>query len=104
MTETTTGLELRSEVTPEGKLRLTLEEVAVPTPGPDEVVVRIEAAPINPSDLRLLIGPADGAMIPCAPAREPANARISSIDDHGTPLFRIVIPRNARSIPGQTCR
>ncbi|WP_174296752.1 zinc-binding dehydrogenase [Sphingomonas bacterium] len=59
MTETTTGLELRSEVTPQGKLRLTLEEVAVPTPGPDEVVVRIEAAPINPSDLRLLIGPAD---------------------------------------------
>ena len=28
-------------------------------PGPDEVVVRVEASPINPSDLGLLIGPAD---------------------------------------------
>jgi NADPH2:quinone reductase len=33
--------------------------VATPEPGPDEVVVRIEAAPINPSDLALLFGAAD---------------------------------------------
>ena len=36
-----------------------LDEVPVPEPGADEVLVRIEATPINPSDLGLLFGPAD---------------------------------------------
>lgn len=54
-----TGLQLRSHIKPEGVLELSLAEVPVPTPGPDEVVVRIEATPINPSDLGLLMGPAD---------------------------------------------
>ena len=57
--ETRTGLELRSLVTPDGELRLSLEEVTVTAPGPDELVVQVEAAPINPSDLGLLLGPAD---------------------------------------------
>ena len=59
MGEAMTGLELRSTVTRDGKLVLNLEEVQVAAPGPDEVVVRVEAAPINPSDLGLLLGPAD---------------------------------------------
>jgi NADPH2:quinone reductase len=54
-----TGLQLRSLITPEGKLELSLQSVEIPEPGPDEVVVKIEAAPINPSDLALLFGPAD---------------------------------------------
>jgi NADPH:quinone reductase-like Zn-dependent oxidoreductase len=54
-----TGLQLRSLVTKGGELQLSLAEVPVPKPGPDEVVVCIEAAPINPSDLGLLLGPAD---------------------------------------------
>lgn len=54
-----TGPELRSTVTPEGELRLDLVDVDAGEPGPDEVVVRVEAAPINPSDLGLLTGPAD---------------------------------------------
>lgn len=54
-----TGLELRSLITAEGDLRLWLEEVPVPTPGPGEIVVRIEATPINPSDQPTLFGPAD---------------------------------------------
>ena len=53
------GLELRSLVTEGGELRLSLEDVALPAPGPDEVLVRVEASPINPSDLGLLLGPAD---------------------------------------------
>src|SRR5690625_324563 len=52
------GLELRSLATSGGELRLSLESVTVEEPGPDEVVVRVEAAPINPSDLALLLGPA----------------------------------------------
>ena len=54
-----TSLQLRSLVKSSGELELSLAQVPVPQPGADEVLVRIEAAPINPSDLGLLLGPAD---------------------------------------------
>lgn len=53
------GLELRSLATSGGKLELSLAEVPVPEPGEGEILVRVEASPINPSDLGLLLGPAD---------------------------------------------
>ena len=53
------GLELRSRVSADGKLELSLEEVTAPAPKPDEVVVQVQAAPVNPSDLGLLLGWAD---------------------------------------------
>jgi NADPH:quinone reductase-like Zn-dependent oxidoreductase len=53
------GLQLRSLVKGDGELEITLAEVAIAEPGPDEVVVRVEATPINPSDLGLLVGAAD---------------------------------------------
>ena len=54
-----TGLQLRSLLKASGVLELSLATVAVTPPGPDEVVVRVEASLINPSDLGLLLGPAD---------------------------------------------
>ncbi len=51
--------QLRSTVTDEGTLELEVADVAVPTPKEDEVVIRVEAAPINPSDLGPMFGPAD---------------------------------------------
>ena len=57
------ALHLRSLVTPAGELQLSLVEVPVPTPGPDEVLLRIEASPLNPSDLGLLFGAADMATV-----------------------------------------
>ncbi len=51
--------QIRSEVTKEGKLLLYIESTEIPEPKEDEVLIRIEASPINPSDLGLLIGPAD---------------------------------------------
>jgi len=54
-----TALELRSLVTSHGTLELSLHDVPIPAPGADEVLVRVEASPINPSDLGLLIGGAD---------------------------------------------
>jgi NADPH2:quinone reductase len=54
-----TALQLQSLVTADGTLELSLATVDVPQPEPDEVVVRVEAAPINPSDLGLLFGTAD---------------------------------------------
>ncbi|NTY63393.1 zinc-binding dehydrogenase [Mycolicibacterium sphagni] len=53
------ALELRSLVTSAGTLELSLHEVEVPKPGDNEVLVRVEASPINPSDLGLLVAGAD---------------------------------------------
>ncbi|MFL2746936.1 MAG: NADH oxidase [Gammaproteobacteria bacterium TMED222] len=47
--------EIRSEITSEGKLNLSIATSDVPIPGDDEVLIKVEASPINPSDLGLLI-------------------------------------------------
>ena len=75
-----TGLELRSIITGAGELELSLVNAPMPTPKADEVVVRIEAAPINPSDLGLLLGPAD------------LSTAVASVQD-GLPLVKAQIPR-----------
>ena len=54
-----TGLQLRSLVKPEGVLEVFLVDEPIPAPSPDEVVVRVEATPINPSDIGLLLGAGD---------------------------------------------
>ena len=54
-----TALELRSMVTSNGTLELSLHDVSVPIPAANEVLVRVEASPINPSDLGVLIAGAD---------------------------------------------
>ncbi len=55
------ALQLRSLVRAENMLELSLETVAVAEPGPNEVLIRVEAAPVNPSDLGLLLAGADVA-------------------------------------------
>jgi NADPH2:quinone reductase len=52
-------LQLRSTVKKSGEMELSLASVKTPTPGADEVLVRIGAAPLNPSDLGLLLASAD---------------------------------------------
>ena len=75
-----TGLELRSIITGAGELELSLINAPMPTPKADEVVVRIEAAPIKPSDLGLLLGPAD------------LSSAVASVQD-GLPLVKAQIPQ-----------
>ena len=53
------GLQLRSLVKATGELEISLLRIDTPAPAPDEVVIRIEATPINPSDIGLLFGAAD---------------------------------------------
>lgn len=65
-----TGLQLRSLVKPDGELEISLVDVEVPAPGPDEVVIRIEASPINPSDLGMLFGSADLSTVHAAGTAE----------------------------------
>ena len=59
MADTSTGLQLRSTVKKDGTLELSLVSVPTPEPKPEEVIVRIDASPINPSDQGLLFGGAD---------------------------------------------
>ena len=78
----TTGLQLRSLVQADGQLRLSLEATPVPALRAGDVLVRIEATPINPSDIGLLFGAADPstfevsgtAAAPVATARIPERA------------------------------
>ena len=81
-TEPTTGLQLRSLIKRSGELELSLVSVPLPQLGPDDVLVRIEGAPLNPSDLGLLFGAADmstaiqsgTAALPVLTARVPEGA------------------------------
>jgi len=53
------ALQLRSMIKRDGTLELSLATIPIPQPKDDEVLVRVEASPINPSDLGLLFGAAD---------------------------------------------
>jgi len=88
-TTPTSGLQLRSTVTDTGVLELTLVEVSIPEPKENEVVLRIEAAPINPSDLGLLLAGADMA-----------TAKASSIGGHPSATAAID-PGVLRSLAGR---
>jgi len=91
----TTGLQLRSKVKEDNTLELSLEEVTLPEPGPGEVLVRIEATPINPSDIALLVGPADlsTARVGGTPERPVLTADIPQN------LMRMVAARIGQSLP-----
>ena len=73
-----TALQLRSLVKQSGELEVSLASVPVPEPAANEVLVRIEASPINPSDLGLLFGAADMSSVKASgsPERPVVRARI----------------------------
>ena len=76
------SLQVRSLVRAEGEVEVALHEVPTPAPGPDDVVVRLDAAPINPSDLGVVFARADfgtvratgTAALPALTAKIPAGA------------------------------
>jgi NADPH:quinone reductase-like Zn-dependent oxidoreductase len=70
MSDGRTGLQLRSLIKSSGELEISLQNVPTPEPGPDEVVVRVEATPINPSDLGLLTGAADLSTVKASGTKE----------------------------------
>jgi NADPH:quinone reductase-like Zn-dependent oxidoreductase len=90
-----TALQLRSLVTEGGTLELSLAEIKVPEPAEDEVLVRIEATPINPSDLGLLLGPAD--ISTATAAGTPRSPVVTAIIP--APLLRSVAGRVGESMP-----
>ena len=97
MTDTlpTSGLQLRSLVTADGTLDLSLVDTPVRAPGPDQVLVRIEASPINPSDIGLLFGAAD-----MASARQLGTAEAPHVVVDIPPAFmRAMAARVGESMP-----
>jgi len=54
-----TNRTMLTEVKPEGVLELYLADLPMPAPKDHEVVVKVQATPINPSDLGLMVGAAD---------------------------------------------
>ncbi|MEE2777288.1 MAG: zinc-binding dehydrogenase [Acidobacteriota bacterium] len=95
MTKEQTGLQIQSTVRREGRVELSLELVPIPEPGDDQVLVRIEAAPINPSDLGMLFGPADRSTVEAGGTeqRPVVSAQIPE------PLMRMVANRVEQSMP-----
>src|SRR5580704_5660111 len=90
-----TSLELRSLVTEQGTLGLSLVDVPVPAPRASQVLLRVEAAPINPSDLGLLFAGADmsAAMISGTPERPVVTTPLSE------GAVRALAARAGRSLP-----
>lgn len=66
---TTTGKQLFTTLTPDGKLTLEVAESQFPAPTGNQVLVKMEAAPINPSDLAILTSAADFETAEYTPAR-----------------------------------
>ncbi len=90
-----TALQLRSLVTKDGELQLSLARVPVAEPGADEVLVRVEGTPINPSDLGLLLGPAD-----MKAARVTGTGENAVVSAPVAPQFmRMMAPRVGQSMP-----
>ena len=78
-----------------GTVELALVPVPVTDPEPEQVVIRVEAAPINPSDLGVLFGPADVATIRGAEG-EHGPVILADIPDG---LARLVAGRLGQTIP-----
>jgi NADPH:quinone reductase-like Zn-dependent oxidoreductase len=85
-----TGKQLFTTLEADGTLTVALEEVSLPEPTGNQVLVKMEAAPINPSDLAILVGGADMENAEYSPGKfvakmpEPANA--ASAARHGLKL------------------
>jgi NADPH2:quinone reductase len=80
------ALQLRSLIRANGELELSLHEEPMPEPQAHEVVIRVEAAPMNPSDLGLLFGAADmsTAKVSGTPDRPVATA---TVPERGMPMM-----------------
>jgi NADPH2:quinone reductase len=90
-TDHSQGKQLQSTVRADGTLRLAIETVPTPAPDASEVVVRVEASPINPSDLGLLFGGAD-----MSTARKEGNAVVADVPDA---MMRAMAPRIDQPMP-----
>jgi NADPH2:quinone reductase len=90
-----TGLQLRSTVKKEGIVEISIVDVPTPEPKPEEVIVRIDASPINPSDQGLLFA---GADLTTAKASGPAENPVVTAS-LSPAVMRAVAGRLGQSLP-----
>ncbi|MES2282225.1 MAG: zinc-binding dehydrogenase [Pseudomonadota bacterium] len=90
-----TGLQLRSTVSADGQLEIALVDVETPAPAADEVVVRVEATPVNPSDIGLLFGAADLSTVVVSGAPERPVVKATIPERH----MKIMAGRIGQSLP-----
>ena len=79
-----TGRTLRSTINSDGSLQLRMAEEQVADPTGSQVLVSVEASPINPSDLGVLLGPADPATL--APVE--GGGLDGNVDERIIPILR----------------
>lgn len=91
MSVSPTYLQMFSTVTESGELRLELKEQETPKPTADQVLVRIEATPINPSDLGVMFGFTD-----MSAASSTDNALTAPVSEQG---MRIMKARVGQALP-----
>ena len=85
--ERQTSKEMRSMVTKEGYMEISIIETQIPKPKGNEVLIKIEAAPINPSDLgRLLSYAADLSDISTMEGSQPTQIKIKLKEKLMSPL------------------
>jgi len=89
------GLQLRTLAKDDGTLELSLERVPVPEPKDDEVVIRVDATPINPSDIGLLFGAADMSKATVTGSGESIKVTAPVPEN----LRRAMAPRLGQSLP-----
>jgi NADPH:quinone reductase-like Zn-dependent oxidoreductase len=104
---------LHSTLTADAKIRISLSEIDLGEPGADEVIVRVDAAPVNPTDLYLMLAMADltrattegGALVAPVPAAVVAMAagRVDKPVPIGTEGAGIVVAAgaNAQALVGK---
>lgn len=88
----THNLEVWSRTVGSGAVELSLEDASVAEPVDDEVVIEVRAAPINPYDLRLMIGAADPATAVAVGTRDRPVTRLQIPEAPGR-----IVQRDAQS-------
>ncbi len=87
--------QLFTTVTDDGKLVLSIEPYAVPEPEDHQVVVQMEAVPINPSDLGLLLSPAQMDTV----RSETVDGHPALVADVDPAMMRIFAGRKGKKLP-----
>ena len=89
------GLAMRSQVSGDGTVEVGLDDLEVPRPGPGQVIVRVEAAPINPSDVNAMFAGADLAQA----TRSPTAGRIALVAPLPSGAARAAASRIGQAVP-----
>ena len=90
-----TYLQMLSTITKDGELRMELVEKPMPTPAADQVIIKIEATPINPSDHGVMFGWTD--MSGCSSKGTGKDTILSApVSEHGMGVMKA---RIGQSLP-----